>query len=60
MIQMTFEEAKKELASWISRSGELENTNPYVHSFEGGVTLDGEFDPETLIAIGVYLLEYKK
>jgi hypothetical protein len=60
MIQMTFEEAKKELASWINRKGELDSTNPYVNSYEGSVTLDGEFDPETLIAIGVYLLEDKK
>jgi len=63
MITMTLEEAKASLAEWIDHKGGLQNSGVYIswsQSYNSGlVTLDGEFDAETLLAIAVYMMEYK-
>lgn len=64
MITMTFEEAKSNLSTWINKKdGGLYSGGAYVswHPKSDGdvIVLDGSFDPETLLAIAVYMMEYK-
>lgn len=58
---MTFEEAKEELGLFINRKGQLDHTDPYIfwHGPGHAIILDGGFDEDTLMAIAVYMKEYK-